>query len=273
VVIQIAYVLLGFSEDLSPNLVERLWLTAPIVIVAFLILISRILIEAITTTRRRLQRATADLTWENTRVRNALGQERQFFATQLHGPIQSAAAAAALRLESLDDGSDASRVLSDVESDLTAAIHALADGLPGRRELQTEIANLIGTWAGVCEVHVDVPESVVAAFDADWVACGTIVDLLVDAVANAAMHGRAKNVWISANWLTDDEVGITVANDGSTELGEGRGLGSALLDESCVNWARGIVDGAVLLSFTIAVPGSSVRENEHHLASMSQIGL
>lgn len=258
VVIQIAYVVPGFSEDLSPNLVERLWLTAPIVIVAFLILISRVLSEAITTTRRRLQRATADLTWENTRVRNALDQERQFFATQLHGPIQSAAAAAALRLESLDDGSDASRVLNDVESDLTSAIHALADGPPGRRELRTEIDNLIGTWAGVCEVHVDVPESVVAAFDTDWVACGTVVDLLVDAVANAAMHGRAKNVWISATWLTDDEVGITVANDGSTEIGEGRGLGSALLDESCVRWSREIIAGAVVLSLSIAIPGKLV---------------
>jgi hypothetical protein len=85
-----------------------------------------------------------------------------------------------------------------------------------------------------------------------------VVDLLVDAVANAAMHGRAKNVWISAEWTADDEVGITVANDGSTELGEGRGLGSALLDESCVKWSRGIVDGAVVLSFTIAIPKTTV---------------
>jgi len=258
VVIQVAYVVPGFSADLSPNLVQRLWLTAPIVIVAFLILLGRVLIEAITTTRRRLRRTTGNLNWENTRVRNSLDQERQFFATQLHGPIQSVAAAAALRLESLDGDSDASRVLRDIERDLTSAIRALADGPPGRRELRTEIDNLIGTWAGVCAVHVDVPDSVVEAFDADWVACGTVIDLLVDAVANAAMHGRATNVLISASWTESDEVGIAVVNDGSTELGEGSGLGSALLDESCVRWSRDVDRGSVVLSFAIAIPAASV---------------
>jgi hypothetical protein len=260
-VIQVAYVVPGFSDELSSNVVDRLWLTAPIVIVAFVILIGRVLLEVITTTRRQLRRSTADLEWENTRVRNALDQERQFFATQLHGPIQSAAAAAALRLQSLETGVEADSLLADVEHDLTVAIHALADGPPERRELRAEMSNLIATWTGVCAVHIDLPESIVEAFDADWVACGTMVDLLVDAVANAAMHGRAKNVWISGTWLADDEVGITVANDGSTELGDGRGLGTALLDESCVRWSRGIIDGAVALSFTIAIADAAIERS------------
>jgi len=252
--IQIAYIVPGFADDLSSNLVDRLWLTVPIVVVAFALLIVRGMVSAITLTRRDLQCSTADLAWENSRLRNSLGQERQFFSTQLHGPIQSVAAAAALRLESLDAGVDTGSVLADVERDLTGAIHALADGPPERRDVTAEIANLVGTWVGVCEVNVDLPESIITSLDADWVAAGTVMDLLVDAVANAAMHGRAKHVWISAEWTNDDEVGITVTNDGSTELGEGRGLGSALLDESCVRWSREISAGAVMLSFAIAIP-------------------
>lgn len=254
VLIQVAYVVPGFSKELSSNLVDRLWLTVPIVVVAFGLLIVRGLVSAITSTRRDLQRSTADLAWENSRLRNSLGQERQFFSTQLHGPIQSVAAAAALRLESLGEGADPGPVLVDVERDLTGAIHALAQGPPEWRDVRAEIANLVGTWAGVCEVEVDIPYSIIESLDADWVAAGTAMDLLVDAVANAAMHGRAVRVWISAEWMSDDEVAMTVTNDGSTDLGESRGMGSALLDESCVWWSREQFAGAVRLSFAIAVP-------------------
>lgn len=253
-VIQIAYVVPGFSRNLSSNLVDRLWLTVPIVVVAFALLIIRVLTEAITSTRRDLQRSTADLSWENSRLRNSLGQERKFYSTQLHGPIQSAAVAAAMRLESFDDSDDVAPVLENVERDLTRAIHSLADGPPERRDVRAEVANLGNTWAGVCDVVWDVPDSLLDAMDADWVAAGTMMDVLVDAVANAAMHGRAKHVWISVRWTNDDEVGITVTNDGSTDLGESRGLGSVLLDESCVQWSRKISDGRVVLTFTLAIP-------------------
>lgn len=254
VVIQVASVVPGFSDDLGSNRVDRLWLTVPIVVVAFGLLIVRGLVSAITSTRRDLQRSTADLAWENSRLRNSLGQERQFFSTQLHGPIQSVAAAAALRLESLGEAADPRPVLDEIERDLTGAIHALAQGPPEWRDVRAEITNLVGTWVGVCEVDVDIPDSIIESLDADWVAAGTAMDLLVDAVANAAMHGRAVRVWISAEWMSDDEVAMTVTNDGSTDLGESRGMGSALLDESCVWWSREQFAGAVRLSFAMAVP-------------------
>lgn len=258
--IQVAYVVPRFSEDLNPSLMARLGLAIPVVGIAYLILIGRVLLDSTTASRRRAQAENADLEWELSRINNTLAQERRFFATALHGPIQSVAASAALRLGKTSNAVDVDSVLGDVQHDLSHAIEQLGDGPPERRDVSLELDNLVGTWAGVCEVYVDVPDSVVAALDADWVAGGTVMDLLVDAVANAAMHGQAPHVWISTEWATSDEIRVIVVNDGESMVGDGRGAGTALLDESCVHWSRENVLGGVRLQFRIAVPRPMVRE-------------
>jgi hypothetical protein len=237
--------------DEPGTLLRRLWISVPIVAIAFAVVIARSISGLLRESARRVHELTQQLEWESTRVVNALNQERQFFATQLHGPIQSAAAAAALRLESSEASPEA---LEQVRTDLSGAIQALGQGPPDRRDVGEELRKLADTWAGVCEVHVDVPDSIVESLDADWVASGTVLDLLVDAVANAVMHGDAAHVWIGAEWVADGEVEITVVNDGGAELGEGRGLGSALLDSTCVRWSRHQVADGVRLDAVVAVP-------------------
>jgi hypothetical protein len=120
--------------------------------------------------------------------------------------------------------------------------------------MREELDKLTRIWTGVCEVQVDMPDSVIAALDDDWVASGTVLDLLVDAVANAVMHGSAAHVQIAAVRSAEAEVEVTVINDGGADLGGERGLGSALLDSTCVRWSRRHVDGRVRLDAVVAVP-------------------
>ena len=247
-----AVALLTSSDgDPAAGLFSRLWVSLPIVAVAFAIVVSRSIAGLLRDSGRRVRDLTSELEWENTRIANALHQERQFFATQLHGPIQSAAAAAALRLESTEASPEA---LEQVRADLMAAIRDVGQGPPDRRDMREELDKLTRIWTGVCEVQVDIPDSVIAALDDDWVASGTVLDLLVDAVANAVMHGSAAHVQIAAVRSAEAEVEVTVINDGSADLGGERGLGSALLDSTCVRWSRGQVDGRVRLDAVVAVP-------------------
>jgi hypothetical protein len=253
-VVLVVQTVVGFAQldaDGAGSLTRRVWISVPIVGVAFVLVIARAISGLLRDSSRRVYELTQQLEWEITRVANALSQERQFFATQLHGPIQSAAAAAALRLESTEASPQA---LEQVRADLSSAIQALGEGPPERRDVTEELAKLAQTWEGLCEVHVDIPVTIVAALDSDWVASGTVLDLLVDAVANAVMHGNAAHVWIGAEWVADAEVEITVVNDGGGELGEGRGLGSALLDSTCVRWSRSQVADGVRLDAVVAVP-------------------
>ena len=250
-VVQLVDVALPLSDDSSGSLNRRLWLALPIVAIAFLIVITRSISELLRDSTRRMRLLTDQLEWETTRLDNAISQERQFFATQLHGPIQSAAAAAALRWES---GAPSIETLDRVRRDLEETVQALGDGPPQHRNVRAEIRNLTDTWEGVCQIRVSMPDSVIIALDRDWVAAGTVLNFVTEAVANAAMHGRASHVEIDVLPQPPDEITITVVNDGHLELGEGRGLGSAMLDATCVRWSRQVLEGCVVLRAVIAVP-------------------
>ena len=141
-----------------------------------------------------------------------------------------------------------------LEAGRLAPVEALGEGPPQARSIESELADLAAMWAGVCEVSVAIPDSVTDAVNADWIAVGTVRDILVDAVANAAMHGHAAHVWISGDWSAAGEIEFTIVDDGTAGLGEERGLGTALLDAACVRWSREAVDGGVRLNAVTAVP-------------------
>lgn len=242
---------LQWSSSGPGSLAQRLWLAVPIVGIAFAIVVIRSITETINQSRRRMQGLTEQLEWETARLENTLMQERQFYATQIHGPIQSAVAAAALRLES---GNPSGETLEQVRLDLESAVHALAEGPPERRDVNAEMVNLIDTWSGVCAVSVSIPEPVQVVLARDWVAGGTALDLVTEAVANAAMHGGAQNAWITMDFSDVDELLVEVVNDGHGELGGDRGLGTAMLDSIAVRWARVTQPEGVRLEIVLAVP-------------------
>lgn len=243
--------LTGVRPVASRTLDEQAWVIVSIVVIACVVVVTRSMASLLRQSSQRLRELNEELEWQTTRLNNALNQERQFFATQLHGPIQSAAAAAALRLHHTDASGEA---LRQVESDLRSAVEALGEGPPQARSIESELADLAAMWAGVCEVSVAIPDSVIDAVNADWIAVGTVRDILVDAVANAAMHGHAAHVWISGDWSAAGEIEFTIVDDGTAGLGEERGLGTALLDAACVRWSREAVDGGVRLNAVTAVP-------------------
>jgi MFS family permease len=252
----------GVRPAASRTLAEQTWVVFSLVAIAFIIVITRSITSLLRQSTQRLRDLTDELEWETTRLHNAVSQERQFFATQLHGPIQSAAAAAALRLHDSDASAEA---LHRVESDLRSAVEALGHGPPKSRDLPTEVGDLMTTWSGVCEVTADLPDAVVAAVNSDWICVGTVRDLLIEAVANAAMHGRATTVRIEAACEIDGEAAFTITDDGTTAPGEERGLGSSLLDMTCVRWSRTRQEQGVRLDAVVAVPGLTA-DLAHRLA-------
>ncbi len=250
-VVRIAVTQVGLRPDMTRSLGEQLLVSLPVVAVAFSIVITRSLVALLRQSTRRVRDLTDELEWETTRLNNALSQERHFFATQLHGPIQSAVAAAALRLHASEVSPEA---LSQVRVDLQSAVQALGEGPPRTRRIESDLEDLVATWMGVCDVRIDIPDSVVSAIDGDWITVGTVRDLLVDAVANAAMHGRASNAWIEADWDARGEIEFVITDDGTAGLGEGSGLGSALLDSTCVRWSRVQGEDGVCLRAVVVVP-------------------
>lgn len=240
VVVSLSALVPGIGSDGQSTFLRDLSVTIPILAIALLILGIRTVAELFTAVTRRAEEANSDLAWEVARVNETLLQERRFLATTVHGPIQSAIASAGLALDSsIADGVPADRAWARARDRIASVVAGLAEGPPERRDLLHELQEVSGMWAGVCDVVVEMDDEAVRALALDWVCAGTVSDLVTEAVANAAMHGRATSVDVRVSHEDGAVLRVVVVDDGTPgETGDSRGLGSQLLDEVALSWDR-----------------------------------
>ena len=161
----------------------------------------------------------------------------------LHGPVQSAVTAAAIRLdEASRQGVVEQDVVDTVRTQLLDVLDVLAEPNTAIATVEHGIARIVGTWQDVCKVDVRVDPDVAAALDADVVARACILDVVTDAVSNAVRHGGADLVDLALDRDGDgdgdgDGLRLVVADNGTPQPGPaGRGLGTALLEECAIEW-------------------------------------
>lgn len=240
IVVSLSAVVPGVGSDGQSTFLRDLLVTIPILVIALLILVIRSVAELFTAVTRKAEDANRDLAWEVARVNETLLQERRFLATAVHGPVQSAVASAGLALGQLvADGVRADRAWAQARERIASVVAGLADGPPRTRDLLHELQEVSGTWAGVCDVRVEIDDEAATLLALDWVCAGTVSDLVTEAVANAAMHGRAEHVDVRIRQQEDAVLAVLVRDDGVAEPSSASaGLGSQLLDEVAIAWSR-----------------------------------
>jgi hypothetical protein len=185
------------------------------------------------------QALTKELMWEIARVNETLHQERTYLARAIHGPVQSRVAAASRLIEqTVRSGGDVQGVIDDVRESLLQETILLDHGPEASPLVGAGLVTIQQTWSGVCEVLVDISPEVLTRIEADWITSATVKDVLVDAVANAAMHGSAKRVFITAELVMPDALMIEVRDDGTfSGVSSPAGLGTMTLDDVAISWS------------------------------------
>lgn len=181
--------------------------------------------------------AVGELRRQVVRTRQLRWFHQRGLARALHGPVQSAVTAAALRLD------EASRtdaitpaVIDSVRVDLLRTLDVLADRGAFITSYDDGIARIVGTWDGVCSVssHVDGVAESLLVNDAVTRAC--VLDIVTDATSNAVRHGHASGVSLSVT-MQDHDLVIDVRDDGHAPVNSsGSGLGTSLLDDCALSW-------------------------------------
>jgi len=257
IVIEVAYVLPGISDRLSDDIAGRLVATIPIFVIAALILAIRGIGGLFTLAEANQQALTAELSWEVARANETLMQERRVLSMVVHGPLQSTVAAISLAIQEGVGKGKSGSTDQRARENLQAVIERLEHEPMQQRVLRQEIDQLISTWAGVCEVEVSVPGEVLAAIDRDWIAAGTVADVLIEAVANAAVHGEASQVWITLSLSNPRTVLVRALNDGRSSGEEAAsGLGTRLLDDVAIAWEREATESGVVLRAWLPIVGT-----------------
>lgn len=158
-------------------------------------------------------------------------------ARALHGPVQSAVTAAALRLaDAQPDGVPRPELVDGVHEDLVRVLDVLSAPEREVLSLETSLSRVVGIWEGLCDITVDVDPVVAGTIEHDAVTRALVIDIITDATANAVRHGRAGSVSIRVS-AGGGVVRVVVADDGTPGATPGlQGLGSALLNDCAQEW-------------------------------------
>lgn len=201
-------------------------------------------VAAVLREQRLSERELADRTEQLRRAVVRLRQVQWFqgkaLSRALHGPVQAAVTAAALRLDAaVRAGASTADLLPAVRADLRSVIDVLDVDASEALVLDEAIARVIGTWDGLCSVSVDIADDAHALLRSDPVLASTLVDLLTEAVSNAVRHGGASGVTVRVVLKETGLLELEVGDDGRGPSPEAAlGMGTRLLEECTLEWSR-----------------------------------
>jgi signal transduction histidine kinase len=202
----------------------------------------------------RLATTEASLRWQIARVRQVQWQQHRTISRALHGPIQGAITAAAMRLDAaVRTGADAPTLMAQTRDQLCAAVSILERQPEVAPGIDESLEILIGTWEEVRTIATTMDTEATAALDNDELCRSCLRDVLTDAISNAVRHGDASIVDISIS-LVGDEVLVRVRDNGATSgTAAIPGLGTRILDECSTRWSSEATDDGYLLTASLPV--------------------
>jgi two-component sensor histidine kinase len=170
----------------------------------------------------------------------------------MHGRVQSALHSAALRIASMDSPDHA--MIESIRMDISTAIAEL--DAPGGSEISLsatldDIANL---WAGVCAIEWSLTPTAEDSLDSHPLTSQCVGEITREAINNAIRHGSATEIVCDVS--TDgSSVIIVVTDSGAGVNQDARGLGMAMYDHLCKEWALDSTPQGTVL--TAVVPFAS----------------
>ncbi len=211
---------------------------------------------------RELQESSRELEHGLVRLHQAQWFQQKALSRALHGPIQMAVTAAAIKLDAaIQQGSVQSGLVDSVRGELLAGLDVLHEADSEVVGLDRAIERMRATFEGVCEVGTEISDSAAAAVAADGVLRSCVIDIVTEAVANAVFHGKADQatVTIVLDVLASDVLHVEVTSNGAVVTeSERRGLGSQQLDDWTLAWSREISEQGSRLEAALPVASAAV---------------
>lgn len=214
------------------------------------------------TIEARIEAATFELDWASTRIRCVQWRQQRALARALHGPVQSAVSAAAMRLEKAVSRGRADReLLESTRGQLLAMLDKVREDGTSTSDLDTVLREYADTWAGVCEITWRVSPATQVAMQDDPIARFAATELAGECCWNAIRHANAGVVEVSVEFDSMRTLRLTVVDDGIPPESPARGgLGTDMLNDMCLVWTRHRDSDHTVVSALVpvcGVPGSA----------------
>lgn len=172
-------------------------------------------------------------------------------AKAIHGSVQGKFLAAALRLGA--SKSISSQQLGLIRKDIEDSISDVAESITSSGlTFDDQYQKITAAWDGVVRIRLRAEAETLELIDAHPLARTCLIEVVGEAVSNAAKHSKAPAMEIELQELGGDEVAVSVWSAGKLSARESRrGYGSQMLDEVTSGWSLTNLKGRVYLRATI----------------------
>jgi signal transduction histidine kinase len=190
----------------------------------------------------------------NASLRQELWLNRRRTASVLHGPVQAALFASAMKLS--QEQKPTPELVAEVERDISAAIEKLNNPSNLEGEDISDLLNqIVEIWSDAADISIEIPQDLETAITRQPLTSEALIEISREFITNAIKHGKASKVSLTASRLDDLRIAIKVIDDGQgLPPGAKPGFGSKLLSELSLVW-RQTREGDSTLSYAEIVLG------------------
>jgi len=197
-------------------------------------------------TTEKLAAVNLQLEILNASLRQELWLNRRRTASVLHGPVQAALFASAMKLSQEQQPTPA--IVAEVEQDISAALEKLNNPSNLEGEDISDLLNqIVEIWSDAAEITIEIPADLEGAITNQPLASEALIEISREFITNAIKHGKASKVSLTVSRLDDLRIAISVIDDGQgLPPGAKPGFGSKLLSELSLVWRQDRVGDSTL---------------------------
>jgi signal transduction histidine kinase len=186
-------------------------------------------------------RLTVDqLLWSISRVRERQRQNYRNLSRNLHDHVQAQLSSNYLELEkSIAQGNNSEERLSKMIGGLYTSIDGLVNRQMSVEAIDVVIEKIRENWINIAKISLESDRAILKSIEKDFLCSTSIIDVIPELVFNGIKHGKATEIDLLLELIDDRKVRLSVIDNGSFEKVESAiGLGTTILNESCISWTR-----------------------------------
>jgi signal transduction histidine kinase len=173
-------------------------------------------------------------------------------AKAVHGQVQAKFLAVALRLSAKEQVS--TNDLDLARTDLQASLTAVAQSLLGQQlSFTDQFQTITASWEEVVEISLQADPSDIARVDGHPLARTCLIEVIGEAVSNAAKHSQSPKISIGFAVPDTGNLEVKVTSEGRLSRSDNTrsGYGSQVLNEVTSAWSLTSNNGQIILEATI----------------------
>lgn len=190
----------------------------------------------------------AHLGWSVARARQTQWFQQRSLSRLLHGPVQSALDATAMRLDAaVRNRTDAAPIVESARADLRAVLDDVVAAPYRTASIEDATKRITAVWSGLCSIEIGIDPDAMAVLGDDEVGRMVLIELLTEGAANSISHGNATVMSMRVG-LEHDLIAVSILDNSTTSIQRAAaGLGSRMRNECAVDWSRHQVEGGYRL--------------------------